>query len=86
MHRWVRWMARRIRPGAAFLGVGMAGLMQAAAAQNAIKAVSSSMQSGTEVVRIDFTHALTRPPTGFSVQRPARIALRRIWWAVRRSR
>lgn len=75
MHRWVRWMARRIRPGAALLGVGMAGLMQAAAAQNAIEAVSSSMQSGTEVVRIDFTHALTRPPTGFSVQRPARIAL-----------
>jgi len=67
-------MARRIRPGAA-LGVCMVGLMQAAAAQNAVEAVSSAMQSGTEVVRIDFTHALTQPPAGFSVQRPARIAL-----------
>jgi hypothetical protein len=44
-------------------------------AQNAIEAVTSSTQSGAEVVRIDLAQPLTAVPTGFAVQTPARIAL-----------
>ncbi|MEJ8846549.1 type IV pilus secretin PilQ [Variovorax rhizosphaerae] len=44
-------------------------------AQNAIEAVTSSTQSGTEVIRIDLTQPLAAPPTGFATQTPARIAL-----------
>ncbi|MBK9443542.1 MAG: type IV pilus secretin PilQ [Comamonadaceae bacterium] len=44
-------------------------------AQIAIEAVSGSVQSGVEVVRIDLSQALTALPTGFSIQSPARIAL-----------
>jgi type IV pilus assembly protein PilQ len=40
-----------------------------------IEAVSSSIQGGTEVVRIDFSQPLTEVPPGFTVQSPARIAL-----------
>ena len=46
-----------------------------AQAQNAIQAVSGSIQGGTEVIRIDLTQALTAVPTGFTIQTPARIAL-----------
>jgi len=46
-----------------------------AQAQSAIEAVSGSLQSGVEVVKIDFTQALTALPSGFSIQSPARIAL-----------
>ena len=42
--------------------------------QNAIEAVSSSIQSGVEVVRIDLTKALDAAPPGFAIQEPARIA------------
>ena len=44
-------------------------------AQNAIEAVTSSMQSGAEVVRIDLAQPLAAVPAGFVVQNPARIAL-----------
>lgn len=47
----------------------------AAQAQNAMQAVTSSMQSGAEVIRIDFAQPLDALPTGFAVQEPARIAL-----------
>ncbi len=47
----------------------------AANAQTAIEAVTGSIQSGVEVVRIDLSQALTAVPTGFSIQSPARIAL-----------
>lgn len=58
-------------------GLGLVALCAAAAAQaqNAIEAVTSSMQSGAEVVRVDFTEALAGVPQGFIVQNPARIAL-----------
>jgi type IV pilus assembly protein PilQ len=45
------------------------------AGQPSIEAVSGSVQGGTEVVRIDFSTAMTVIPTGFSIQSPARIAL-----------
>ncbi|BEU95235.1 type IV pilus secretin PilQ [Acidovorax sp. DW039] len=46
-----------------------------ALAEQAIKAVSGSMQAGVEVLKIDLQEPLTSPPTGFSTQSPARIAL-----------
>lgn len=56
-----------------FLGMLLTSAM--AHAQIAIEAVSGSVQSGVEVVRIDLSQALTVVPTGFSIQSPARIAL-----------
>lgn len=44
-------------------------------AQNAIQAITGSLQSGAEVVRIDFAQPLAALPQGFTVQSPARIAL-----------
>ncbi|WP_457279731.1 type IV pilus secretin PilQ [Polaromonas sp. P5_D5] len=46
-----------------------------AQAQNAIQAVSGSVQGGAEVIRIDLAEPLAAVPTGFSIQTPARIAL-----------
>ncbi len=47
----------------------------AAHAQNAIEAVTGSIQGGSEVIRIDLAQPLPALPTGFSIQSPARIAL-----------
>ena len=81
---WTRsaWagLGRRIT---ALLGIGLtlaiavtgAALPAVAQAQNAIQAVSGSIQGSTEVVRIDLAEPLTSLPTGFLVQSPARIAL-----------
>ena len=44
-------------------------------AQTVVEAVSSSMQGGIEVVRIDFSQPLQAVPAGFAIQAPARIAL-----------
>ena len=44
-------------------------------AQTVVEAVSSSIQGGVEVVRIDFSQPLTGIPPGFAIQAPARIAL-----------
>ncbi|MDP3137245.1 MAG: type IV pilus secretin PilQ [Burkholderiaceae bacterium] len=46
-----------------------------AQAQMVIEAVSSSLQGGSEVVRVDFSQPLTAVPAGFAIQAPARIAL-----------
>ena len=51
------------------------GLLLSTQAQTVVEAVSSSIQGGVEVVRIDFSQALTAVPAGFSIQAPARIAL-----------
>ncbi|HWT18785.1 MAG TPA: type IV pilus secretin PilQ [Variovorax sp.] len=66
-------MAQRLR--AAGLGLLALGAFALAHAQNAIEAVTSSTQSGAEVVRIDLAQPLAALPTGFVVQTPARIAL-----------
>ena len=65
----VRWLR------GAGLMLCMFAAMAAAQAQNAIESVTTSMQSGAEVVRIDFTQALSTAPAGFAIQTPARIAL-----------
>ena len=44
-------------------------------AQNAIQAITSSQQAGTEVVRIELKEALKSVPVGFSIQMPPRIAI-----------
>ena len=64
--RWLRVM-----------GAGMLALCAAMAAhaQNAIESVTSSTQSGTELIRIDLSAPLAAVPNGFVVQSPARIAL-----------
>ncbi|MBC7482904.1 MAG: type IV pilus secretin PilQ [Rhizobacter sp.] len=51
------------------------GASVSAVAQNAIQAISSSQQAGTEVLRIELSEALTVVPAGFSVQTPPRIAI-----------
>ncbi|MFT4267482.1 MAG: type IV pilus secretin PilQ [Xenophilus sp.] len=71
---------RTTRRMAAWLRVAGAGLLAAGAvlsahAQNAIEAITGSLQSGAEVVRIDLARPLAAAPAGFAVQSPARIAL-----------
>ena len=60
-------------------GVGLCIVAMTAAfavhAQNAMQAVTSSLQSGVEIIRIDFAVPLSSLPTGFLIQTPARIAL-----------
>ncbi len=44
-------------------------------AQNVIESVTTSTQSGVEVVKIEMKQALATPPVGFSIQTPARVVL-----------
>ena len=53
----------------------MVGFFSAVYADPQIEAVSSSIQGGADVVRIDFSEPLKAVPDGFAVQSPARIAL-----------
>lgn len=57
------------------LGVALASASLLVHAQNAIEAVTGSVQGGTETVKIDLSEALTSVPPGFAIQSPARIAL-----------
>ncbi len=53
----------------------LAGATFSAWAQNAIQSITSSQQSGAEVVRIELSEPLAAVPSGFSIQTPPRIAL-----------
>lgn len=57
------------------LGVALASAALCVHAQNAIEAVTGSVQGGTETVKIDLSEALSSVPAGFAIQSPARIAL-----------
>lgn len=57
------------------MGVALASAAFFAHAQNAIEAVTGSVQGGTETVKIDLSEALSSVPPGFAIQSPARIAL-----------
>jgi type IV pilus assembly protein PilQ len=46
-----------------------------AQAQNSIENIAATLQGGVEVIRLDFSQALSAVPAGFSIQTPARIAL-----------
>jgi type IV pilus assembly protein PilQ len=48
---------------------------QTGASMPNVEAVSGSVQSGAEIIRIDLSSPLSTAPTGFVVQSPARIAL-----------
>ena len=52
-----------------------AGAALPALAQNAIQAINSSQQAGSEVIRVELAQPLAAVPTGFTVQAPPRIAL-----------
>jgi type IV pilus assembly protein PilQ len=44
-------------------------------AQTVVESVTSSIQGGAEIVRVDFSQPLQAIPAGFAIQAPARIAL-----------
>jgi len=46
-----------------------------ASAQTVVESVTSSIQGGVEVIRVDFSQPLAAVPAGFVIQAPARIAL-----------
>lgn len=50
-------------------------LSSSAFAQGAIQSVAGSLQDGSEVLRIELSEPLAKPPAGFAIQSPARIAL-----------
>ncbi|HSV58757.1 MAG TPA: type IV pilus secretin PilQ [Variovorax sp.] len=58
--------------GALVLALAAGG---AAHAQNAIESITSSMQAGSELIRVDLAQPLTAVPAGFAIQSPARIAI-----------
>lgn len=70
---WAR-VSVRIVLGTAFLAASLS-TSSWAQTPNAIESVTGSVQGGAEVIRIDLTEALTKVPTGFTIQSPARIAL-----------
>ncbi len=60
---------------AALASVAALATPLAAWAQNKIQSISSSLQGGIEVVRVELSEPLTAVPAGFSIQSPARIAV-----------
>jgi type IV pilus assembly protein PilQ len=56
-------------------GVLVSSWCFSASAQNVVESVTSSIQGGVEVVRIDFSQPLQAVPAGFAIQAPARVAL-----------
>ena len=63
------------RAGALGIGILMLGGAGLCQAQPRIQSITSSIQGGAEVVRIELSEPLTAVPAGFVVQAPARIAL-----------
>ncbi len=61
--------------GATLLAAGALLAPLVAQAQNAVQSITSSQQSGTEVVRIEMSEPLAAVPRGFSIQAPPRIAI-----------
>ena len=71
----IHWRAVLAAVCATFVAAGTLAMPTVAWAQNAIQSITSSQQSGTEVVRIEMAQPLSAVPTGFSVQAPPRIAI-----------
>ncbi|MFN7484738.1 MAG: type IV pilus secretin PilQ [Betaproteobacteria bacterium] len=72
MFHWPSCRVALAALGTAALAVAWPGM---AWAQNAIRAITSSQQAGTEVVRIELAQPLSAVPAGFAVQSPPRIAI-----------
>ncbi|AEG91881.1 type IV pilus secretin PilQ [Ramlibacter tataouinensis] len=70
---------RKLMQWRSFLTLSCAVLTSLAAvqahAQTVIESVTSSIQGGMEVVRVDFSQPLAAVPAGFTIQAPARVAL-----------
>lgn len=79
MRMWVKSMVRRV--GFRGIGVLLLGVASLSHAEPRIQSISSSIQGGAEVVRIDLSEPLAAVPAGFVVQSPARIALDFPAWA-----
>ncbi len=60
---------------AMWVGIGWLALVGAAYAEASIQSITSTIQGGVEMVRIDLSEPLSAVPAGFVVQSPARIAL-----------
>jgi len=65
---WLNWQ-RALMLGTALLA------SSGSWAQAVVESVTSSIQGGTDVIRIDFSQPLPAVPAGFAIQAPARIAL-----------
>ena len=74
MQTKIRHHIRRLSVKCALFGAS-AVFSAAVCAQNAIENVSSFIQGGSEIVRIDLSAPLSALPAGFVVQSPPRIAL-----------
>jgi type IV pilus assembly protein PilQ len=66
MFNWRAWLA-------AFALAWLTPVL--AFAENSIQSITSTQQSGAEVVRIEMTEPLASVPSGFAVQTPPRVAL-----------
>ena len=73
--REMTMVARRMRLLAKLALAVVAGAAMPAWAQNAIQAINSSQQAGSEVIRIEMSQPLAAVPAGFTVQVPPRIAI-----------
>jgi type IV pilus assembly protein PilQ len=68
---WITWRrAWALAGGSIALGWALS-----ASAQTSVESVTSSIQGGVEVVRIDFSEPLAAVPAGFAIQAPARVVL-----------
>lgn len=78
---WTRWVGAMVLAmlGASALaqtaGADASQAVPATPTQPIIEAVTGSLQSGAEVVKIDLSQPLTAVPNGFSIKSPAKIAL-----------
>ena len=70
-----RLLGRVVRRALFSVVVVASAMPMLARAENSIKAVSGSVQGGSEVIRIELAEPLAEIPSGFSIQAPARIAL-----------
>ena len=70
-----RLLGRVVRRALFGIVVVASAMPMLARAENSIKAVSGSVQGGSEVIRIELAEPLAEVPSGFSIQAPARIAL-----------
>jgi type IV pilus assembly protein PilQ len=68
---WIHWR----KACAIALSLLASGWSASAAAQNVLQSVTSSMQSGAEIVRVEFAQPLSAVPAGFAIQSPARVVL-----------
>lgn len=67
--------ARAARAALAALTAALLVSPLTAWAQNAIQSITSSLQAGTEIVRVELAAPLAAVPSGFSIQQPPRIAI-----------